>query len=70
MTFSRVTGWLFLATLFSVTFEKVHWSIAGQVALADLLTIAFLASFLLDALAHPPLAAHGRRGPALPRRRS
>ncbi len=50
MTFSRVTGALFLATLFSVTFEKVHWSIAGQVALADLLTIAFLASFLLDAL--------------------
>ena len=49
MTFSRATGWLFLATLFSVTFEKVHWSIAGQVALADLLTIAFLASFLLDA---------------------
>ncbi|HVN61583.1 MAG TPA: O-antigen ligase family protein, partial [Gaiellaceae bacterium] len=48
MTFSRVTSWLFLATLFSVTFEKVHWSIAGQVALADLLTIGFLASFLLD----------------------
>ncbi|MGZ4396639.1 MAG: O-antigen ligase family protein [Gaiellaceae bacterium] len=48
MTFSRVTNGLFLATLFSVTFEKVHWSIAGQVALADLLTIGFLASFLLD----------------------
>jgi len=46
--FSRVTSWLFLATLFSVTFEKVHWSIAGQVALADLLTIGFLVSFLLD----------------------
>ena len=48
MTFSKATTWLFLATLFSVTFEKVHWSIAGQVALADLLTIGFLASFLLD----------------------
>ncbi|MGZ4462449.1 MAG: O-antigen ligase family protein [Gaiellaceae bacterium] len=48
MTFSKATSWLFLATLFSVTFEKIHWSIAGQVALADLLTIGFLASFLLD----------------------
>ena len=48
MTFSPVTRWLFLATLFCVTFEKVHWSVAGAVSLADVLTIAFLASFLLD----------------------
>ena len=48
MTFSKATTWLFLATLFTATFEKVHWSVAGQVALADVLTICFLASFLLD----------------------
>ena len=48
MRFGSLTGWLFLATLFSVTFEKVHWSVAGQVSLADLLTIAFLASFAWD----------------------
>jgi len=47
--FSSVTSGFFLATLFSATFEKVHWSVAGAVALSDLLTIAFLVSFLWDA---------------------
>ena len=49
MRFSSVTSGFFLATLFSATFEKVHWSVAGAVALSDLLTIAFLVSFLWDA---------------------
>ena len=46
MTLSRVAAFLFLATLFSVTFEKVHWEIAGSVSLADILAILFVASFL------------------------
>jgi general stress protein CsbA len=46
MTLSRVTAFFFLATLFSVTFEKVHWEIAGSVSLADILAILFVGSFL------------------------
>ncbi len=45
---SRITGALFLATLLCVTFEKVHWSIAGAVSLADVLTICFLVSFAFE----------------------
>jgi O-antigen ligase len=41
-----VTDGLFLATLFCVTFEKVHWNVGGAISLADLLTIAFLVSFV------------------------
>jgi hypothetical protein len=48
MTLSRVTAFFFLATLFSVTFEKVHWEIAGSVSLADVLAVLFVASFLAD----------------------
>ncbi len=40
-----LTEWLFLAGLFCVTFEKVHWSLGGAVSLADVLSIAFLVSF-------------------------
>jgi hypothetical protein len=42
----KLTSFLFLASVFCVTFEKVHWSIAGNVSLADVLAILFLASFL------------------------
>jgi len=41
----RLTDGLFLATLFCVTFEKLHWSVGGSIALADVLTIAFLIAF-------------------------
>jgi hypothetical protein len=36
---------LFLATLFSVTFEKLQWHVAGTVSLADVLTVLFLVAF-------------------------
>ena len=42
-----VTSFLFLATVFCVTFEKVHWDVAGTVSLADVLAILFLGSFVL-----------------------
>ncbi|HET8605948.1 MAG TPA: O-antigen ligase family protein [Gaiellaceae bacterium] len=38
---------LFLATLFCVTFEKVHWNVAGAVGIADVLAICFLLAFAL-----------------------
>jgi len=41
----RVVELLFLATCFSVTFEKLHWNLAGAVSLADILTILFLIAF-------------------------
>jgi hypothetical protein len=44
---SKLTSFLFLATLFVATFEKVHWSIAGNVSIADVLAILFLASLLV-----------------------
>jgi O-antigen ligase len=44
----RLTEALFLATAFSVTFEKLHWAVAGNVTLADLLTGIFLLSFAAD----------------------
>jgi O-antigen ligase/polysaccharide polymerase Wzy-like membrane protein len=42
----RVTSFFFLASLFCVTFEKIHWSFAGTVSLADVLAILFLISFV------------------------
>jgi hypothetical protein len=44
---TRLTSFFLLATLFSVTFEKVHWNVAGTLELADILTILFLLSFAL-----------------------
>jgi len=48
---SGLTDVLFFATLFCVTFEKIHWQVAGTVSLADLLTILFLVAFAADRIA-------------------
>ncbi len=45
---SKRTDLLLLVTLFAVTFEKLHWEVGVSVALADLLTLVYLASFALD----------------------
>jgi hypothetical protein len=45
---SRRTDWLLLITLFAATFEKLHWEVGVSVALADLLAIAYLTSFVVD----------------------
>jgi hypothetical protein len=42
---SRVADALLLVTAFCVTFEKVHWQVAGAVGLADVLTILFLGAY-------------------------
>jgi O-antigen ligase len=44
----RVTSFLLLATLFVITWEKVHWDVAGSVGLHDVLTILFLVAFALE----------------------
>ncbi len=46
-----MTRVLFLATVFCVTFEKLHWQVGGTLTLADVLTALFLASFLVDRFA-------------------
>jgi hypothetical protein len=46
----RVTRFLFLASVFCVTFEKVHWDVAGTVSLADILAILFLVMLALERL--------------------
>ena len=43
----RVADVLFFATLFCVTFENVHWNVAGRVSLADVLAILFLGAYVL-----------------------
>jgi len=42
----RATSFFFLATLFVATFEKVHWNIAGNVSISDVLAICFLVLFV------------------------
>ena len=42
---SRVTDALFLATLFTITFAKLQWEVAGTLSLSDVLTGLFLAAF-------------------------
>src|SRR5438046_4598463 len=44
----KATGFLFLATLFCVTWEKVHWGFGVDVSISDVLTIVFLLAFALD----------------------
>ena len=44
----RISGALFLATLFCVTWEKVQWNVAGAVGIADVLTILFLIAFAFE----------------------
>jgi O-antigen ligase len=47
----RLTRFFFFATIFSVTFEKIHWNVAGQVSLADLLAVGFIVSFTANRVA-------------------
>jgi hypothetical protein len=47
----RLTRFFFLATIVTVTFEKIHWDVAGQIYLADICAIGFIVSFTADRLA-------------------
>jgi O-antigen ligase len=48
-----ITKFFFLATVFSATFEKVHWNVAGTVSIADVLAIGFVVSFFVSELRSP-----------------
>src|SRR5512132_1685750 len=46
VTRSRLADVLFLATIFSVSFQNVYWNVAGRVNLADVLALFFLIAFI------------------------
>ena len=48
---------LFLTALFTVSFAKVHWDVAGTVFLADVTALAFLVAWGFDRLARPETRA-------------
>jgi O-antigen ligase len=50
-THSVLTDALFLGTLFSVTFAKLHWTVAGDLSLADVLTALFLVAWSCERVA-------------------
>ena len=56
---TRAIRFLFFASLFAVTFEKIHWNVAGAVSLADILAVLFLVAYAFDRI--------GRRDGRLPR---
>src|SRR5690242_1494059 len=51
---TRVTDFFFFATFFCITFEKVHWNVAGSVGIADVLTILFLVAFAITSRGRSP----------------
>ncbi|MEX2646391.1 MAG: O-antigen ligase family protein [Gaiellaceae bacterium] len=48
---------LFLTAVFTVSFVKVHWDVAGTVYLADLTALAFLVAWGFDRIARPETRA-------------
>ena len=48
---SALTDALFLGTLFSVSFAKLHWTVGGDLSLADVLTALFLVAWGSERLA-------------------
>ncbi|MGI9112881.1 MAG: O-antigen ligase family protein [Gaiellaceae bacterium] len=47
----RITELLFFATIFTVTFAKLQWEVAGTLSLSDVLTALFLVAFAGNRLA-------------------
>jgi O-antigen ligase len=54
---SRLTAFLFLATLFCLSFEKIQWELAGTIGLSGILAALFVFAFLAERATRP-----GRRG--------
>jgi O-Antigen ligase len=43
----RTTDFLFFAAIFAMSFEQLFWNVAGKITLAEVLSILFLAAYLL-----------------------
>jgi O-antigen ligase len=50
----RLTSFFFLAAVFCVTFEKIHWNFVGSVGIADVLALCFLGLFVLGSRGRVP----------------
>jgi O-antigen ligase len=48
---SKLVRFFFFASLFTVTFEKIYWNVAGAVSLADVTAVLFLVLYGLDRFA-------------------
>ena len=55
----RVTDFLLFAAVFTMSFEKIFWNVAGKIALTEVLSILFVGAYALRRL--------GRRDGSLPR---
>jgi len=51
---TRVADFFFFAALFCITFERVHWNVAGSVEISDILTFLFLVAFALESRGRTP----------------
>ena len=49
----RLTAFLFLATLFCVSFEKIQWELAGTIGLSGILAILFVVLFAAEHATRP-----------------
>ncbi|HEY2220129.1 MAG TPA: O-antigen ligase family protein [Gaiellaceae bacterium] len=57
MTLRTLTSFLFLASVFCCTFEKIHWNFGGAVSLADVLALLFLVSYAVLTRPRLPLTS-------------
>jgi hypothetical protein len=49
----RVTDFLLYATVFTMSFEKLFWNVAGKIALTEVIAILFVCAYLLRRLGRP-----------------
>lgn len=49
----RLLDGLFLLTIFTITFAKVRWEVAGTVSFSDLSTLAFLGVYAASMIGRP-----------------
>src|SRR5919202_6982938 len=47
----RLTDFLLFAAIFTMSFEKIFWNVAGKISLAEVLSILFVGAYLLRRLA-------------------
>ena len=45
MSIRRIADFMLFAMVFTVTFEKLYWNVAGKVNIADVFAILFIAAY-------------------------
>jgi len=58
----RVTDFLLFATVFTMSFEKIFWNVAGKIALTEVLAILFVGAYFLPASSDASGPSRGRPG--------